>query len=156
MNAKEQEREIQGIFEYYISHPDAGSQEMLVEMLREFQELLGCIPEGIQERIASELNIKPSVIAYIIKRYPSLKNAAYCHTITVCMGKNCIRKNADILELLKKELDVDKDGISADRTVLLRTKNCLKHCRTAPNIMIDGAIQSNVTKQSILEELELR
>ena len=47
------EEKLNEIIEYYSSQPQPASQENLVAMLREIQDLLGCIPLGVQERAAA-------------------------------------------------------------------------------------------------------
>ena len=61
------------------------------------------------------------------------------------------------MEQLRRELKPDKNGISADGIYELRTQNCLKQCRTSPNLLIDGKLYSgdqirNIKK--LLNELE--
>ena len=146
------EEKLKEIIEYYSSQPQPASQENLVAMLREIQGLLGCIPLGVQERAAAELKVKPSVLACIVKLYPSLKQAPYRHEILACTGARCGAKQAgEILQTLRRELGIGKDGISADGTVLLRTQNCLKHCPTAPNLYLDGVLHTRLTPKSAAE-----
>ena len=40
------EEQFSEIFEYYAALPDARRQENLVAMLREIQDVLGCVPDG--------------------------------------------------------------------------------------------------------------
>ena len=47
-----------------------------------------------------------------------------------------------ILQNLRRELGIKKDGISSDGRFELRTRNCLKQCRTSPNMYIDRKLYS--------------
>lgn len=146
------DEKLEEIIEYYASQPDPGAQENIVAMLREIQGACGCIPQYVQERAAERTGVKPSVIACIIRMYPSLKAAKYRHEITACSGPRCGAKGGgEILRVLRKELNIQKDGSSADGTILLRTQNCLKRCPTAPNLIIDGTLYTHLTPERARE-----
>ena len=78
--------------------------------------------------------------------------------IIACTGERCGKKNGiAVLEQLRRELKPDKNGISADGRYELRTQNCLKQCRTSPNLLIDGKLYSGERLKNIkklLNELE--
>ncbi|HIX29024.1 MAG TPA: NAD(P)H-dependent oxidoreductase subunit E [Candidatus Blautia stercoravium] len=121
-------------------------------MLREIQETEGCIPIDAQEIAAEKLGIKRSVFTCIMKRIPDLKEANYSHELVLCTGERCQNKNSlELLEAVKKELKIAKDGISADKKVKLTTQNCMKQCRTSPNMKIDGKLYTGLTKEKVLE-----
>ena len=142
------------ILDYYAAREDRAQQEILVSMLREIQELLGCVPDGVQQQAARAVGVKPSMLACIVKRYPSLKSASYRHRITACTGARCgARQSAALLALLRRELQPDAEGLSADGTILLRTQNCLKQCRTAPNLLVDGVLMPCASPDDVLRLL---
>ena len=148
------EQELKEIIEYYKKQSNPKEQSNLVEMLREIQELMGCIPNDIQERIAKEFDIKQSMIATIIKLYPSLKASNYKHRIIACTGARCGAKDgAAILNAIRKELGIEKDGLSQDGNFYLTTQNCLKQCKTSPNFYIDGTLYSNVKEGDVAKIL---
>lgn len=146
------EHDIKEILEYYGSQRDRSSQEMIVQMLREIQDVKGFITPQLKKMAAETAGVNESLIQIIIKRYPSLKEVNYKHVITACTGPRCGAKQAmDLLEVLKKELDIQRDGISKDGTIYLKTQNCLKHCKTSPNILVDGILVPYVTEEKIKE-----
>ena len=151
------EQQLDEIFEYYKGLDNPQEQENLVALLREIQEVMGCIPVDIQNRIATELNVKVTTIATIIKLYPSLKSANYKHRIVLCSGGRCGEKGREIYEVLKKELQLDKEGLSKDKTVYVMTQNCLKHCKLGPNMYIDGELYSQLNPsdmKAILKDMK--
>lgn len=151
------EEEIKEIIDYYSKQRNPQEQENIVAMLREIQEMEGCISMKVQEEAAKSLNVKPSVLSCIIKRYPSLKEADYSHEVVLCTGRSCQSKESmEILETVKKQFGVSKDGISADGKFHLTTRNCLKQCRTSPNMLLDGELYTNLTKEKVLSILEKR
>ena len=65
--------------------------------------------------------------------------------------KRCQNKNSMVLlETVKKELKIAKDGLSADKKVHLTTQNCMKQCRTSPNMKIDGKLYTGLTEEKVL------
>lgn len=149
--------EIREIIDYYSGQRNPQEQENIVAMLREIQETEGCISMNVQEEAAKSLGVKQSVLSCIIKRYPSLKEAAYSHEVVLCTGKSCQCKNSmEILEAVKKKIGISKDGISADGSFHLTTRNCLKQCRTSPNMLLDGELYTNLTKEKAVSLLEKR
>lgn len=52
------------------------------------------------------------------------------------------KEGGAILNALKRELRIQKNGVSIDGKFKLRTQNCLKKCGTAPNIIIDDVVYS--------------
>ena len=69
----------------------------------------------------------------------------------VCTGRNCAgRDNLKVLQEVKRLLKIGSDGISEDGRVYMKTRACLKQCRTAPNIMVDGKICSGKSAEEII------
>ena len=141
-NEETQQDELKEIIEYYGSQPRAESQENLVAMLREIQELLGCIPMDVQEDISAALSLKPIVIRQLIKLFPSLTSAPRRHKITVCTGPACSAAQSGLL------LDSLREAIRS-KPFTLTVKNCLKQCRTAPNLRIGDDLYPSVTPDEI-------
>ncbi|RGZ03344.1 hypothetical protein DXA14_16545 [Hungatella hathewayi] len=86
---EKKERQWREIVDYYSSQRDAGSQENIVEMLREVQELYGYIPSEKTGAMAEATGVKQTLLLQLIKLYPSFKKAPYGHCITVCTGARC-------------------------------------------------------------------
>lgn len=146
------EKRLQQIFSYYKTQPQ--EQELMLQMLREIQDITGQLSTSILDRAASEINIKRSVLSCLVKYAKDLKPCAYDHKIVACTGPRCARKDSmELLRILKEELKPDKDGISRDGQILLTTRCCLKHCKTAPNLMIDDELVPHVTKEQLPELL---
>lgn len=142
MNNETTQPVLEEILSYYSSLPDAASQENLVAMLREIQEQLGCIPMDVQEDIADALAVKPILIRQLIKLFPSLTSAPRRHKITVCTGPCCNANHSDLL------LDALRQSIHG-KPFVLTTKNCLKQCRTAPNMKIDEDFYASVRPEDL-------
>ncbi|MDO5345353.1 MAG: NAD(P)H-dependent oxidoreductase subunit E [Lachnospiraceae bacterium] len=156
---EEQEKQLEEIFSYYGSAGNGQDQETLVSLLREIQELYGFISPEIRKRAADTMGVKESVLTCLIRRFPSLKEADYQHTIVVCTGERCGRKQGeDIIRTVAGKLGIDEKGLckkgqmlSPNGKVLLKTQNCLKQCRTSPNLMIDGTVYRQIKPEDVAE-----
>ena len=145
MKADESRNEeiIEEIFTYYSGQNDKSEQEMVVSLLRELQDVRGCLTPELKQRVVEVTGVTAGYLQCLIRMYPSLKETQCSHEIIACTGERCGRKDGmKILEQLRKELKPDKRGISADGVFELRTRSCLKQCRTSPNLLIDGKLYS--------------
>ena len=139
----EKQAQIEEIFSYYGSQKDKGTQDMVVALLKELQEVEGYITSRLKCRVLEVTEVTENYLNCLLKMYPSIKEQATLHEIIVCTGERCGKKGGmEIQQNIKRELEIGKDGISKDGRFQLRTRNCLKKCRTSPNIMIDGELYS--------------
>ena len=142
--------ELEHIFAYYAGQRDKKDQDVIVQMLREVQDVNGFLTNDLKERAAQTAEVPLSLINLLIRTYPSLKEASYTHVITVCSGECCAKKNGRLIaDLIRKELNIGKNNLSADGTCLLKTQNCLKQCRTSANFIVDDALYSNVKPENV-------
>nr|WP_317348875.1 NAD(P)H-dependent oxidoreductase subunit E [uncultured Blautia sp.] len=152
MDQKNKQEQLQEIFSFY--KKQSGDQENYRAMLEELQEVYGFLSEEILKQAAEALHIKVTVLSCLVKYSSTLKLAPYQHKIVACTGERCGNKNGlYLLNKLKQELKIDKNGLSEDKKILLSTQNCLKHCKTSPNIMIDGELYTHMTEERIMELL---
>lgn len=153
MGHQEQEKQIEEILSYYETQP--GDQENYRLMLEELQEVTGFLSQDLLERAAQARKIKTTVLSCLVKFSSTLKLAPYKHKIVACTGERCGKKDGlRLLQFLKKELQTDASGLSSDKKILLTTQNCLKHCKTSPNLLIDGEIHSHMAEESLRELLK--
>lgn len=129
----EQKRQLEEIFSYYDKVNKPAQQDEVVDLLREIQEVCGFISPEMKRRAADTLGVKEVVLTCLIRRFPSLKEADYRHTVTVCTGERCSRKQGmEIYQAVKRELQIEgsnssgKAVLSKNGKVLLKTQNCLK------------------------------
>ena len=76
--------EFQEAAAYYASLNTPSDQAILVEFLRETQDIFGCIPNDAKEQIASIMQVKPALIDTLIRLYPSLSSQTYQKEIILC------------------------------------------------------------------------
>lgn len=155
MGMQNKSDEIEEIFSYYSQQPDKGSQEMVVALLRELQDAHGFISLELKERVEQVTGVSPNYLKCLIRMYPTLKEENTVHEIIACTGERCGKKEGGaILNALKRELRIQKNGVSIDGKFKLRTQNCLKKCGTAPNIIIDDVVYSGSELKDLKKLLE--
>ena len=143
---------IREILDYYRGQRDRSEQSTAVEMLRELQEVRGFLTPELKKAAAETAGVSEKLIDILVRRYPTLRESAIEHEILACTGERCgNRQGAELLGALRKELGIGKDGLSSDGRVLLRTRCCLKRCRTAVNMDIDGPAYRGLTPESGLK-----
>ena len=141
MNPSSNASAIDVLLDDYARRPNASGQENLVDLLREIQLELGCIPEDVQEQITQVLAVKQTVIRTLIKLYPSLSSSPPRQKITLCVGPSCRTYQAEL-----------EDAILAcisGKPYLLTVRNCLKQCGTAPNLQIGNQHYPHVRPEDI-------
>lgn len=155
MNNETVQEQLDEIFSYYASQKDRHTQEMVVALLREIQEVQGFVTPESRQKVQEVTGVGEGFLKTILKLYPSIKVSANLHEITACTGERCGNKGGmEILRRLKKELEISKEGISKDGMFRLRTQNCLKKCRTSPNMIIDGVVYSGEELKDLKKLLE--
>lgn len=139
---------------YYKEQDAPSNQEALVNLLREVQENNGgVLPEIAIEDITAAMNIKPSFLGAVIKRYPSLRTESAPHRLEICGGPNCAKNgSAKILRFIASEYQVQSGGISKKGKFAFKICGCMKHCPNGPNIKWDGGIY-NHADEALLEKL---
>ena len=142
---EQKERQWQEIVDYYGGQKDAKSQDNIVEMLREVQELYGYIPSEKTGAMADTLGVKQTLLLQLIKLYPSFKKAPYGHCITVCTGARCGSEgSAEVFEAVLKAVETRESG-----AFKIMMKECLKQCKTAPNLMVDSDSYGHVKPEEV-------
>lgn len=132
-----------------------GNQEEVNTLLREIQELYGCVPLHAQERAAALLGVKPSYIAAVIKRIPSLRGDASRHRIIVCTGPRCLaKKGFEILRSVETLLGIEPGQTTADGRFRLDTQNCMKNCGASPNLRVDSDLYPAARPEDVKAILE--
>lgn len=152
MMPTDSEQALKEILDYYGSLSERDSQETIVAMLRELQDVYGFLSLELLQMAAEAAGVKLSVITCIMKLYKSLKPAPYRHQVTVCTGPRCAKADDRVLQAVKEVLGIKgtvalSGTLSSDQSVLLETKNCLKHCKTAPNMTVDGVLYPHMTAE---------
>ena len=148
------DEDLKEIFDYYCKYSNRLSQEELVAMLREIQEVCGGVitAEALQ-RVCDKLGVKDSYISTVIKFVPDIKTEKVLHRLSICGGVNCKSNNSgELNDYIRKNYNVAPGGICEKYGFSYDVCGCLKHCAHGPNIKWDGKVFSKVTPD-ILDDI---
>ena len=139
VNVENSERQLESLLEERAGR--TLDQSEIIALLREIQTIYGSVPRSAQQQITERLGILPSVLSALIRVIPSLTEETIRHRIVVCMGPRCRPKGAgNLLNAIERKLKITAGESTADGRFSLTTRQCLKQCKTAPNVMIDGTV----------------
>ncbi|MHC5141391.1 MAG: NADH-quinone oxidoreductase subunit NuoE [Planctomycetota bacterium] len=118
------------------------AESYLIAVLHKAQELYGYLPQDVMDQVADKMQIPTAHIWGVATfyHYFNLKPVGK-NIVSVCMGTACYVKGADkVLEVLKRELDIQVGETTEDKLFTLQEARCLGACGIAPVIMINDKI----------------
>lgn len=130
-----------------------------VKILNFVIEKLDSIPVEVQKFIADKTGLMEISIENTINFYPKFRNKVEgkkVKEVAICVGMTCGAWGKGYYEELAKLLEIDKNGLSKDGTILLTTKRCFGRCAKGPNMSIDGEIYSMITMAEIKSRLGIK
>jgi NADH:ubiquinone oxidoreductase subunit E len=147
----EQWKEIDEIVEKY-RHKEG----TLIPVLKETQEVTGYLPLEVQKHIAVGLKLPPSQVYGVVTFYSLFTMIPRGrHTVRVCMGTACyVRGGQAILDLLRKEFEVDVNETTPDLRYTLEVVNCPGTCGLAPVMCVDDDVHGIAEPAKALEILK--
>ena len=147
------EPELQEIIEAYRARGAARDQNELVQLLREAQAVYGgVLPQAALDDIAAALGLKRTFLDAVLKRYPSIKTEAARHTLAVCCGKNCAKRDA-LADFVREEYGVHPGGV-AKAGFRFQAAGCMKNCGRGPCVRWDGTVYTGMTPESLRALIE--
>jgi len=127
----------------------ACKNQALLPCLHVVQERCGYLSEEIIAFLAQELGL-PKVEVYSVATFYSMftLEAQGKFVIRICASLPCYLKGArDVLEAIKKELNVEECQTTADKKFTLEPVSCLGLCDMAPAMMINEKAYGNLTPE---------
>jgi NADH-quinone oxidoreductase subunit E len=131
----------------------------LIAILQEIQEAYSYLPEDIMTYVATALEISPGTVFGVATFYAHFTlEPKGKHVIKVCDGTAChVKKSADIIKTLKKELGLNEDKKTSDDLMFtLETVACLGACGIAPVVVADEEVHGSMTVEktkSLIEKI---
>ncbi|MFQ3574319.1 MAG: NAD(P)H-dependent oxidoreductase subunit E [Thermodesulfovibrionales bacterium] len=128
----------------------------IIPVLLDSQEIVGYLPKNLIRYISRKMRLSVSEVYGIVSFYSffSLKPRGK-HKIKVCLGTACYVKGAeDIIDTLKKGLDLEVGGITSDKKFSLESARCLGACGLAPVVIVDRDTYGSVKPTNALELLK--
>lgn len=130
----------------YLDKPGA-----LIPVLQITQGIFGYLPEEALKKISVKLKKPYSEVTGVVSFYsffsthPRGKNL-----IRVCLGTACyVRGGKEVLNSLKKELNIDVGMTTSDKLFSLDVGRCFGACGLAPVIMINDEVHQRVRPEKI-------
>jgi NADH-quinone oxidoreductase subunit E len=133
----------------------------LIPALQRIQATDGFLsPESVR-RLSRRLRISENEIHGVATFFAQFRfTPPGRHTIKVCLGTAChVKGGEQILDVVRRRLEVEPGGTTADREYQLERVACLGCCALAPVLSIDERIhsQTSVLKvQDLLAKREVR
>jgi NADH:ubiquinone oxidoreductase subunit E len=115
-----------------------GRHGSLIPALKECQDICGYLPKQVQRQIAEGLNLPPSQVYGVVSFYAFFTTVPRGkYIIRVCLGTACyVKGSKQILDNLKRELNIEVGGITRDRKYSLEAVRCLGACGLAPVVVV--------------------
>jgi len=132
-----------------------GKTGSVIRALSKAQEIFGYLPREVQEAVAKGME-RPLSEIYGIATFYSFFNIVPKgrHSVCACMGTACyVRGGQQVVDDLKKQLNIDVGGTTADREFSLNSIRCMGACALAPVVRIDEDVYRQVTPKKVKEML---
>ncbi len=132
-----------------------GKTGSVIRALNKAQEIFGYLPREVQDRVAKGLDRPLSEVYGIVTFYSFFTVVPKGrHSVCACMGTACyVRGGQQVLDDLKKELNIEVGGTTADREFSLSSIRCMGACALAPVVRIDDDVHRQVTPKKVKEIL---
>ena len=132
----------------------------VVTILQEIQKEYRYLPKEIFSYIAEKLDVSEAKIFSVATFYENFSlEPKGKYIIKICDGTAChVRKSTDILNTLRKELDLSEEKQTTDDLgFTVETVSCLGACGLAPVITVNEKVHGAMTPEktkALLEELQ--
>jgi NADH-quinone oxidoreductase E subunit len=126
----------------------------LIPVLEEIQGITGYLPESVQRRVASGLNLPLSQVYGVATFYSffTMKPRGK-HQIRICLGTAChVRGAKRNIEHLIQALNVKPGECTENRQFSLEVVRCLGACGLAPVMLVDEDTHKQV-KEAKLDQI---
>jgi len=130
-----------------------GKAGNLIPVLQIAQGLFGYLPENVLKYISKKLDKPYSEVAGVVSFYSFFStNPRGKYLIRVCLGTACyVRGGKEILDSLKKALQIDVGETTEDQLFSLEVGRCFGACGLAPVILVNDAVHQRVKPSKVAE-----
>jgi len=130
-------------------------QDILIEVLREAQQLFGWLEHDVLHYVARNLKLPPSRVYGVATFYHLFTLKPHgTHTCVICMGTACYVKGSKRTLAAAQELTGIRVGeMTSDGQLSLLSARCVGACGIAPVVIYDGMTAGHQTVESALGHL---
>jgi NADH:ubiquinone oxidoreductase subunit E len=124
----------------------------LIPLLQALQQEFGYLPPEALSAAAERLKLSESAVYGVASFYTQFRSQpSGRHIIKVCRGTAChVGGGEKILDELRRGLDVEPGGTSADGEYSLETVACVGACALAPVVLVNEEIIGRSSAGSII------
>ncbi len=133
-----------------------GTKGPLMPVMQKAQNIFGAIPFEVQNFIAEKMDV-PMTDVYGVSTFYSLfaLEPKGENVISVCLGTACYVKGVqDIMDRLKKELDIEVGKTTSDGKFTLEGTRCLGCCGLAPVMTINENVYGRLEAKDVPDILK--
>lgn len=130
--------------------------EILLNILREYQEKNGFLSEEILKEISIKYQIPISRLYGLATFYSQLHTKEMGkNIIELCGSPSCaLNRSKEIEKLLEKELNIGIGETTEDKNFSLFKTSCIGCCNEAPAMLVNGKAHTNLTVKWVKELIE--
>lgn len=134
----------------------AGRATYLIPVLKDAQDVYGCLPFDVQHWIAKKLRVSPSHVYGVVTFYSFFTVLPRGrHTIRTCLGTACYVKGSyEILETILGGLGINVGETTEDGRFTVEAVRCLGTCGLAPVMLVDADPHAGVAPRKIFQILD--
>ncbi|MGE5236533.1 MAG: NAD(P)H-dependent oxidoreductase subunit E [Acidobacteriota bacterium] len=137
------------------------SRDRLMPLLCLVDEIAGCVPESIQERIAGRLGLSTVQVQSVVSFYPAFRSSPPGRfRLQICAGTMCGASPATwLLDAVTEITGLGMGEVSDDGAFSLELRPCLGACAVAPALGVNGRLHGRMTPglvRGLLRELRAR
>ena len=132
-----------------------GKPGALIPALQIAQNMFGYLPKPAMQMISDKLDEPMSKVLGVVTFYSFFSTVPRGkYVIRVCLGTACyVRGGKDVLEKLKKVLNLDIGQTTTDRMFSLEVARCFGACGLAPVIIVNEDVHKRVKPAKVGEIL---
>ena len=122
-----------------------------IPLLQRIQDEYGYLPRNVVLEVAERTGIPASRMFGVATFYAQFHlTPRGRHMVRCCTGTGChVKGGHDVLEAIKRELEVDDGGTTDDLRFTLEAVACLGTCFLSPVIMINDDYHARVSPKKI-------
>ncbi len=123
----------------------------LIPVLHEAQEIYGYLPIEVQKMVAKGLDTSLTEVYGVVTFYTQFSlQPKGKFKVGVCLGTACYVKGAgDILERIKKNLQIEVNECAADGSFSLEATRCIGACGLAPVMTVNDDVYGKLSVDDV-------
>jgi NADH-quinone oxidoreductase subunit E len=124
-----------------------GEKGTLIPILQKVQEKYGYLPEQALSEVAKFTRMSESEIFGVASFYAQFYfTQRGQHSVRVCLGTAChVRGGQQILDEMKRELNVESGGTTEDNKFSLERVACFGSCALAPVMVVNKNVYGRMS-----------